>query len=232
MCECITDVLLGTLLWLDSPAVVQDLQYRRILADAVAALRPNENLVEKYRNELSKLKDRNEISEREYFYLRSHPKPLGRLEEKTFGDPNAFYDRLPEEILEELRNEIEMGIREETDLEIERQSKRISVLTTPLGNVQGDLKNMQESVDGARQKVERIANAITMGLSVLGSAIVVVLLLVSIHPARLLMWRLLFGVPLAAISALNLIFGFTVRAYFRPLRDRIRDRLLQAIDMD
>lgn len=91
---------------------------------------------------------------------------------------------------------------------------------------------MQESVDGARQKVERIANAITMGLSVLGSAIVVVLLLVSIHPARLLMWRLLFGVPLAAISALNLIFGFTVRAYFRPLRDRIRDRLLQAIDMD
>jgi hypothetical protein len=36
---------------------------------------------------LTKLKDRSEISEREYYYLRSHPKPLQQLEDKTLGIP-------------------------------------------------------------------------------------------------------------------------------------------------
>jgi hypothetical protein len=229
ICECITDVLLGTLVWLNSPSIIQDLQHRRILADAVAALRPDENLIEKYRVELNKLKDRREITEREYYYLRGHPRPLQRLEEKTFGDPDAFYDRLPEEILAELRSEIETEIRKVADVEANKQLQTISVLESELGKAQKDSGELRQAVERSKGRMGRIANAITMAFSVMSSIGLLALLLVSIQPAQRLVWRLVIGIPLAAISALNMIFGFTVKSYFRPVRDWVQRKLLRIV---
>ncbi len=232
LCECITDVLLGTQVWLDSPSVVQDLQYKRILADTLAAIQPDEDLVEKYRIELNKLKDRNEISEHEYYYLRSHPRPIDRLEEKTLGDPDAFYDRLPEEILAELRSEMESKIRESSDSEIAKRTERISVLESQLDKAKRESGEFHKAIKRSRKKINRIATGITVFLSVACSGVLVALLFLSILPARSLVLRLVIGIPVAIASTLNLIFGVTVKSYSRALRDWIKERMVKLMGIE
>jgi hypothetical protein len=230
--ECVTDTLLGTIVWLNNPSVVEDLQYKRVLADAVAALCPNDELVEKYRMELVKLKDRQEINEREYFYLRSHPRPLQRLQERTFDDPDAFTDRLPEEILAELRGEIEAELKKKSDGEISVKSETISTMESELAKVKGESQNLRGTVERSKTKVTWLATLITRAISLLSSCLVAALLLLSIHPTLGLLWRLLIGIPAALISAMNLIFGVTIKGYFLPVRNWIQRKLLAWLGMN
>jgi predicted RND superfamily exporter protein len=72
----------------------------------------------------------------------------------------------------------------------------------------------------------RVADRLTKLLSVLVTAGLLTMLVSSIEPAQKLLWRLVIGIPLVVLTALNTIFGFTLISYFRPVRDWIHRKLL------
>jgi len=224
-CECVTDLYLGTVTWLNAPSVIQDLQYRRILADTVAALRPDAELVERYRSELDKLKNQKEISEREYYFLRSHPRPLSRLEDKTFGDSDAFYDKLPEEILEEFRAEMKAEFQKEADAIASQKESKIAELASTLESTKRESECYREKLAQTNSRIEHMSSFLTWTIGVVVSLALAVLLVVAVIPIGSLFWQLVIGIPLALISALNLILGLTVRQFYRPVRDWIAGRL-------
>lgn len=119
---CLTDVFLGTLIWLHSPSQIENLSEKKIIADCYAALKPDEKIISKYLDEVEKLKERGVITHDNYILLRTHRSAINILENKTLGDINEFTTETTEEILKEL---IERIKAEEYKKYLEEQDKHI-----------------------------------------------------------------------------------------------------------
>jgi hypothetical protein len=102
---CLTDVFLGTLVWLQSPARVASINKRKLIAECYAALQPSPTLLRKYLNEVDQLKDSGKINDEEYYLLRTQRSAMNLLNEKTLGDPDNFTYKTPEEILDLIKQE-------------------------------------------------------------------------------------------------------------------------------
>jgi len=103
---CLTDIFVGTILWLQSPAKILEINERNIIAQCYAALKPDSLLLKIFIHTIDKLKSENNISENDYYLLRTSQVAENLLEEKTLGDPDNFNDKLTYEILEEIKKDI------------------------------------------------------------------------------------------------------------------------------
>jgi len=63
---CLTDVFLGTLLWLQSPTQFGVVNEKKVIADCYAALQPDEILMKKFVSEVERLKQKGRVSEEDY----------------------------------------------------------------------------------------------------------------------------------------------------------------------
>lgn len=120
---CLTDTFIGTLIWLQSPAKIYDINVKKIIADTYAAIQPDTYLIKKYLTEIEKLKGEKNITTEEYYILRSHRAALNLLEEKTLGDPENFTDSTPEEILMAIKSKFEYESDERFKQELARHKQ-------------------------------------------------------------------------------------------------------------
>jgi len=103
---CLTDVFIGTILWLQSPAKIMDINIRQIIAQCYAALKPDARLINIFIHKIDELKSDSKLSDNEYYMLRTSQVAYSLLEDKTLGDIANFTDKLPFEILEEMEGDI------------------------------------------------------------------------------------------------------------------------------
>lgn len=150
---CLTDVFVGTLVWLQSPVKVLSLNEKKIIADCYAALQPNDTLIKKFLNEVVKLKSEKKLSDDEYYLLRTHRVAMELLEEKTMGDPNNFTDKTSEEILEEIREGLRLEGEEKYLKEKEQHAETLSKLDLA--------KRQKEKIEKSVEvRAEKISNTI------------------------------------------------------------------------
>ena len=209
---CVTDVLLGTLVWLQSPAKVISLNERKMIADCYAAVQPPKSLIRKYRHEVEKLREEDKITEDEYYLLRTHRVAWNLLEEKTLGDPDKFSDKTPEEILEVIKRESQM---EPIKKYIEAKEK--------LEKSERDLAFSKEETGMLKDRIHNRANSFAkiVGWAVffgLGVLFVVGILFQTFEIKKLPQGaRVLFWVITGALGALSVLTGFNIRG----LREKI-----------
>ena len=103
---CLTDVFIGTILWLQSPAKISNINEKKLIADCYAALQPDNKLLKRFLSEVERLRAEGKITDSEYYFLRSDSVVMDMLEEKTLGDPEGFTTKIPLEILDEIKSEI------------------------------------------------------------------------------------------------------------------------------
>lgn len=103
---CLTDVFLGTLIWLHSPTQIEALSEKKIIADCFAALKPDEKIIAKYLDDVEKLKEKGHLTKDNYILLRTHRAAINILENKTLGDIDEFTSDTTNEILQELLERI------------------------------------------------------------------------------------------------------------------------------
>lgn len=120
---CLTDIFLGTLIWLHSPAKFEAINEKKIIADLYAALKPDEKLIACYLEDVEKLRKSGVINEENYILLRTHRAAINILENKTFGDINEFSSQTTEEILSELIAQITAEERTKYIMEKETHEK-------------------------------------------------------------------------------------------------------------
>ena len=117
---CVTDVFLGTTVWLHSPAVVSTINSTRLIAYCTTALRLDQGMLKKVAQVTTKLRSQGKVTEEEYYLLRASPVAHEMIAEKTLGDPNAFSAKTVDEILKEVTDkakaaELERYRREKDD---------------------------------------------------------------------------------------------------------------------
>lgn len=118
VCACLTDVFVGTCLWAQSPGVFRGVIANTLMANCYAALQPDQELLEKFIKTCQHLYHEGKITSDEFYLLRSHRLSLSMLQDHTMGDPESFVDRLPEEILQQVKTEARKSAEAERDKEM------------------------------------------------------------------------------------------------------------------
>lgn len=206
---CITDVFLGTLVWLQSPTKVISLNKRKMIADCYAAVQPSKTLMKKYRNEIDKLREEDKITQDEYYLLRTHRVALNLLEDKTLGDPDNFSDKTPEEILGVIKRESQI---EPLKKYIETKAK--------LEESERDLEFSREEFGMLKDRVHNKAEELAKIIGWLGFFVLGVLFLAGswlqiyeIYETKKLPQgvRALFLVITGALGAASVLTGFNIK---------------------
>ncbi|MEE9466304.1 MAG: hypothetical protein V3W14_12120, partial [Candidatus Neomarinimicrobiota bacterium] len=104
--SCVTDIYLGTIIWLQSPIKIVSMSKKYIMAECYAALQPSDLLIKKFLTVVENLREEDSITLEEYYLLRTYRVSLDLLQEKTMGDPENFSDKTVEQMLDELKARI------------------------------------------------------------------------------------------------------------------------------
>lgn len=95
----VTDYELTNLVWLKDPSIAPNLPRKRLIADFMAAIQPNEQLWTKYLDCIAQLEQQNKLSDDQYFVLRHSIQARSELMEITLGDETVFSEGTVSEVL-------------------------------------------------------------------------------------------------------------------------------------
>ena len=117
----LTDVFLGTYLWLSDLVQISKMNEQQIISHAFLAFQPNDELLEKLVNSVNELQSKGVITSEVCYMMRSSRLVSEKLAEKTLGNPDAFTDATSLEILQEIREESANEARKEMQDKLEEQ---------------------------------------------------------------------------------------------------------------
>ena len=104
---CITDVFLGTNMWLGAPInKIQDFSEKKLLADCMSIIEPSDALIRKLQDSITKAFEDETITEDQYYLLKTKAFSNDYVMQKTLGDEKYFTDAITEELLADIEKEI------------------------------------------------------------------------------------------------------------------------------
>lgn len=102
---CLTDIFVGTLVWMQSPKKWIQINEKKLLADCVAAIQPDDLFIKKMVEEAKKLKDSGRVSSDEYMAVSRSYFIQDMLMKETLGDPEAVNGESIEEVLKRIKSD-------------------------------------------------------------------------------------------------------------------------------
>jgi len=210
----VTNVFLGTNIWLDNPAKFESFNVKKIIADCLAAISPNDKTIKKYIVQIEKLAKDGIISDDEYYFLRTYRTSYQVLEEITYGDEDNFNEKTPQEILRILREEGKLESQKELE---EERAKNIET--------RENLDDTLEQLENTKQKIDhlskRLAGIVSWAIFIALCIGLVALLLFEIFKGPNIGIR----IALAIITLLGTGYGLT----FKTIRKRIYNSLYHRV---
>lgn len=146
---CVSADLFGTILWLDSPMEMIEYRKLKLMADCYGFLKPSKALLDKYIESLNNARKTDEIDEKQYLFLRTHPVVLDSLMNVTRGD----YARFDSSTYREVFNDIvaiskkeyynEAKAHDETKEKLDTANEQVSVLTQKNSDLEKELEQIK-----------------------------------------------------------------------------------------
>src|SRR3989338_42201 len=103
---CLTNIFVGTLIWLQSPARIRIINEGRLSTQVYGILQPDRKLISKYVDEINKLKEAGDITEDDYYLLRGNRLVYELLPDKSLGDADLLNTETVIELLDEVKNRV------------------------------------------------------------------------------------------------------------------------------
>ena len=124
---CVTDVFLGTVIWVNSPRQAKETQRKRLIGECYAAIAPDSGLEARIVREAQRLLERRKIDEDECLLLTTSFITRDLLAAKTLGDPDALDSRISFEILEDVKARMGTKEREKAaKAEVDRRKEELA----------------------------------------------------------------------------------------------------------
>lgn len=217
----ITDYALTNVLWLKKPMSAPDLPRKYVIAECYAAMEPGESLWHKYLGKIEQLREREELSEEQYYLLRSSQYARAELSDITMGDEEAFTDGTPQQILQK----IEQHIREQdlAELAVEREKRKQAELELIAERDRSTGRERILTLNIAR-KARRIASWVSRAIYGVITALALTGGIYALIGPRLEWWDwglFALAISFVLLSVGNLILGTKVKDYVSYIEDRI-----------
>ena len=220
---CVTDIFLGTIIWLQSPPKMLEINQKRIIADCYAALRPSVTLIRKYSAEIEKLKNQNIISPNECYLLRTSRVARELLEEKTLGDPENFTDKTPEEILEDIKNKFKREGEKQYIEEIEHHEKTAKQLA--IIGIQQDTTNRR--IESFAEIISKICSGLVFVIFI---PLISIGIIVTCSPDLLAQHPLIKNGIIAVIAIANLfniVYGYYIKDFGGGIKKLVKAKIMR-----
>ena len=108
---CVTDIFLGTYMWLQSPTQIDELAKRKLIAESSSVLRPTVNMVRKYLVEVEACFKNKKITEDDYLLLKAST-VINEILVENVDTAESITDKTPPDILAKLKSQSkEEGLR-------------------------------------------------------------------------------------------------------------------------
>ncbi len=218
---CLTDVFVGTMLWINNPQKYREMNKKKFLADAVAAAKPSKLLIKRYLVEIKKLRDDKNITDDQYFLLRSEVRAIDMLSKKTFNSLENFEQKTPKEILSDLQ-------REEAVVEKSKHAETIKRLESKeQENVVLKQKNTFLS-----KRIEKVSRLLSRTLSYATTSVLSPIILTgSFAPFLPQKYRDNFFISFAIVFLLffglfSLLFGTSLRSWKERIEKFSYDKII------
>ena len=223
---CITDYALANLLWLKNPTVAPQLPKRRLVADAYAAMQPPDDLWKAYLAEIARLEERGDITADDYYLLRYSLAARKSLMDMTRGEPEAFSEGTPLEVLEIAKRHVRADLEQELTQERRRRAD-MEVAIAARDAAAGQQLRAVRDISG------KVATLVANGLLLLTMAVLAIGTLFTFPwdlPAVQSAW---FGYLLATAQAAG--FGYSMLSMWRgttlaELRDSLRALIAMRVE--
>ena len=214
--SCLTDVFIGTVLWLQSPQKVIELNEKKFIADCYAAKQPSEALIRTYMAEVEKLKQNKRINLEEYYLLRSHQTAFKLLEEKTMGDPEAITG----ETIGDIIARIKANIKGQAGMDLEKEKMEHQRTKGELDSQINKYNSLENKVAAKAECIAKWIGNILWGLLFL---FLLCMCIFTLMPGKYVASGLfgLLAIVQAFLTALNMWSGFN---FWKP-----RERLIEVI---
>ena len=121
----LTDIFIGTYIWISDPIKITEMNGRQIMSQAYLAFQPSTEILEKLSNTVTKLLDSKQIDSDLCYAIRGSNLVSERIMQKTLGDPEAFTDSTPLEIIQEIRDEAVASERDKSKTQMENKQKEM-----------------------------------------------------------------------------------------------------------
>jgi hypothetical protein len=217
---CLTDVFVGTLIWLDSPNVATSINKRKLIANCYAALNPSVELIKRFVEIVDDLRRRDKITEDEYLLIRRDRIGRDLLVEKTYGEPNRLTPGLAASMVAEAKERM----RQEQHDELVRQQRLTSDLTQELTALRaretGRIRRRQMRADRFAEVVSWVVVALV------GVFCVLSIIVASYSPHWLPDWLRYILLGLATLFGVGgALFGINVKDSRQVLRRWVSRKL-------
>jgi hypothetical protein len=120
---CLTDWAVGNTMWLKNPTAAPSIPKARVLADALAALRPTDILWKKYLTAIARLEESGKITKEDYYALRLSSSARKGLMEITRGDVSAFSEGTALQVLEIAKRSMRKDLEDKMGVETARAAQ-------------------------------------------------------------------------------------------------------------
>lgn len=146
---CVSADLFGTILWLNSPMEMMEYKKLKLVADCYGFLKPSKGLLDKYIESLDNARKTDEIDEKQYLFLRTHPVVFDSLMNVTRGDYARFdsstYREVFDDIVETSKKEYydEAKAHDKTKEKLDTANEQVSVLTQKNSDLEKELKQIK-----------------------------------------------------------------------------------------
>jgi len=144
-----TDRDLATLAWLKRPLAAPDLPAGTVLAICHAAIQPSEELWTRFLAEIRRLRERDEISMRDYIWLRHSSRAKGALTEAARGDPEAFTDGTVAQVMRLAQRTRERELAEAIERERKGRVRSEEARTNQARTIRRRLTTVANAIGGA-----------------------------------------------------------------------------------
>ncbi len=226
---CVTDVFIGTLLWLQNPDKAVTLNEKKIIADAYAAIQPDQNLVKKYLAQIEILKKDNNISENDYLILRTSRVAFNLLSEATKNDVNNFVPKTTTQILDEINKEHISSLKEEVEKEKTSHEKALESLEER----DVTIKQKDEQAETLNKKYEKlldfVANSLTWVIFPIIVAGLIIALIINQFPSFIpnLLVRIIAFVIISILTLLGISIKNTRAWLNKTIKRLIIENILE-----
>jgi hypothetical protein len=228
--HCITEHMLTTLAWLKKPQKAPDLARKVLIANCYAALQPSDNLWKMYTAEIARRQARGDISDDEFHILRFSNEAREVLMDLTLGDPDAFAEGTPQEVLARAKDRLRADDRAELAAEVRKRKEAEQAAGAAVARSRYQEQRRQDHLKGKAIQIgmwgRRVFFSGCVALQIVGVCLV-------LWPSLLegsLRWPLFAClVLLAVLQGADFIWGKHIKALARQIETAITGKAEQVL---
>ena len=116
---CMTDIFIGTILWVQNPIRYDEYNEKQILASCYSSVKLDNQSMSKFSRELENLKEKDKITNEDYMLMKDYTVVEDMLSDKIMGNSDNIDEKTTIEVIQEIKDNITKQYEEKIEKEKE-----------------------------------------------------------------------------------------------------------------